>query len=97
MALPDSKNRWVDREFEHKRCNKAADHGGGDTLHDIGAGTHAPQNWQEPNHGRHDHHEFRPHALRCAFDDGLSEFGERCELAFSFFPLVPAKRLVFPL
>ena len=74
-ASPNQIQGRDNQERENRGGDHPADHGGGDALHDIGAGSVAPHDGQEPeDHGR-GRHDDRTDPPARAFDNGFAKIG----------------------
>src|SRR6266508_6657885 len=66
---PEQVDRGVDEKLHDERGEDAADHGGGDSLHDVGAGARGPHDRNESEEGARHRHDLGANALDGTVED----------------------------
>src|SRR3990172_1814207 len=82
VPLPDGVDGRIDNQLHDERGEDAADHGGGDALHYVGAGAHRPHDGQQGEEYAGHRHQLRPQPLDGAVDDGFPQVVPTAHLPF---------------
>src|SRR5436309_1167065 len=84
MTPPNYVNGGINQQLENAGSDDAADHRGGDALHDIGSGLIGgrPHDRQQTEKNRCDGHDFRSNPLHCAFDNSCLQISHGCHATF---------------
>src|SRR3990172_9231499 len=82
VPLPDGVDGRIDNQLHEEGGEDAADHGGGDALHHVGAGAHRPHDGQQSEEHAGYGHQLRPQTLDGALDDCLPQVVPTAHLPF---------------